>query len=47
LDKNGENEANEVPLFIDLDPNDEGYEIKKEVFMIGSEKSQVKEHRLR
>jgi len=34
-------------LFIDLDPTDEGYEIKKEVFMIGSEKSQVKEHRLR
>ena len=47
LDKNGENESNEVPLFVDLDPKDEAYDIKKEVFMIGSEKSQVKEYRLR
>lgn len=46
LDKNGENESNEVPLFVDLDPNDEAFDIKKEVFMIGSEKSQVKEYRL-
>ena len=32
---------------MDLDPNDDAYDIKKEVFMIGSEKSQVKEYRLR
>lgn len=47
LDKDGLNESNEVPLFVDLDPKDDAYDIKKEVFMIGSEKSQVKEYRLR
>jgi len=47
LDKDGLNEANEYPFTIDIDPKDEGYDIKKEVFMIGSEKSQVKEYRLR
>lgn len=39
LDKDGLNEANETPLYIDLDPEDEAYDIKKEVFLIGSEKS--------
>jgi hypothetical protein len=47
LDKDGLNEHNEYPFTIDIDPKDEGYDIKKEVFMIGSEKSQVKEYRLR
>jgi len=47
LDKDGLNEANEYPFTIDIDPKDEGYDIKKEVFMIGSENSQVKEYRLR
>ena len=28
-----------IELTIDIDPKDEGYDIKKEVFMIGSEKS--------
>ena len=37
LDKNGENEENEFPLYVDLDPMDPLIAVKKEFFLDGME----------
>ena len=37
LDKHGENAENEFPLYVDLDPEDPTYDVKKEVFLDGVE----------
>jgi len=41
LDKNGENAENEFPLYIDLDSEDPMYDVKKEVFLDGVEKTET------
>ena len=45
LDDNGDNAENEYPVSIGLDEKDETYEIKKEVFLDGMEKTAT-EYRL-
>jgi histone-lysine N-methyltransferase SETD3 len=39
LNKDGENPENEFPLYIDLDAEDPHYDVKKEVFLDGMEKT--------
>ena len=44
LDKNGENRDNQFPLIAKLDENDENYNVKWDVFMLGSDKFQTYEY---
>jgi hypothetical protein len=41
LDDNGDNDENEFPITIGLNKNEETYEIKKEVFLDGVEKTEA------
>ena len=45
LNKDGENPENEFPLYVGLDPEDENFDVKKEVFLDGMETT-VTEFRL-